>query len=90
MAADARSGTAHRPARQVWPPAFCGVRLSALVTACAAIALALLFRKYWPPLAAESTARQLEFLRATLVVPVLLCLDRIRGWRWSRHGAQPR
>ena len=90
MAAEARSGTAHLPARQVSPHGFCGARLSAFVTACAAIALALLFRKYWPLLTGEPAARQLEFLKAMLIVPVLVCIDRIGGVRSSpRHKAPP-
>lgn len=90
MAADAPSAPTHLPAGQVSPPGFCGARLSDLVTACAAIALALLFRKYWPLLTGEPAARQLEFLKAMLIVPVLLCIDRIGPGRWSpRHKARP-
>lgn len=90
MAADAAAGTAHLPARQVSLPGFCGARLAGFVTACAAIALALLFRKYWPLLASEPAARQVEFLKATLTVPVLLCIDRIGAGRWSpRHETRP-
>lgn len=90
MAADAPSGTVHLPAGQVPPPGLCGARLSQFVTACAAIALALLFQKYWPLLAGEPAARQVAFLKATLVVPMLLCIDRIGVGRWSpRHKARP-
>lgn len=77
MAADTPSGTAHLPARQVWLPGFYSARLSDFVTACAAIALALLVRKYCPLLAGEPAARQLEFVKATLIIPMLLCIDRI-------------
>lgn len=90
MAADAPAGTAHLPARQVRPSGVRGARLSDLVTACAATALALLLRTYWPLLACEPAARQLEFLKAMLIVPALLCIDRIGGGRWSpRHEARP-
>lgn len=90
MAADAASGTAHLPARQVPPPGFRTAWVSDLVTACAAIALALLFRKYWPLLTGEPAARQLEFLKAMLIVPVLVGIERIGGGRWwARHGAPP-
>lgn len=91
MAADAASGTAHLPAGQVSPPGFRPAWVSDLLTACAAIALALLFRKYWPLLAGEPAARQVEFLKAMLIVPVLVCCDRIGSGRWrARHGARPR
>jgi hypothetical protein len=82
MAVDAPHRSAAVPIRQVLPlPTGCGWRRAAeIATACAAVALAHVVQRYWPALAGESAGRQLAFVKAMLLIPMLLSIDRIRGW----------
>jgi hypothetical protein len=83
MAVDATHGPALAPLRPVLPlPWRNGWRRAAnIATACAAIALAHVVQRYWPALAGEPAGRQLAFMKAMLVVPMLLSIDRLT----SRH-----
>ena len=83
MVASAPLGSAPLPSGQLLslPTRHEWRRAGAMITACLALAVATALQRYWPFLAGEPPARQLALLKAMLVLPVLLSLDRIRGWR---------
>ncbi len=83
MAVDAPHGAAFAPFLPVLPlPWRKGWRRAAEIgTACAAIVLAHVVQRYWPALAGEPAGRQLAFMKAMLVVPMLLSIDCLRSRR---------
>lgn len=90
MAAAAPLRSALLPDRPALPPHAIRRQAMRIATACTVVALAPLFQRYWPGLASEPAARQLALVKALLLLPVLLSIDRFRDWRAPAGHRNPR